>query len=74
MLYRCPDCDGKGYYSIQDDNGDEIQTQCDRCVHMVPVEPCVHGNYARHIDPKFPYKGGMASDAAWCDGQPKDTP
>ena len=35
---------------------------------LVPAEPCVHGNYARHLV-RQRLKGAALGE--WCDGQPK---
>ena len=37
----------------------------------VPVEPCSHGNYARHIDPDYDYYEKHLDDYEWCDGKPE---
>jgi len=33
---------------------------------VVPAEPCVHGNYARHLQP-YTYRFG-SQGYEWCDG------
>jgi hypothetical protein len=38
--------------------------QLEQGMDVVPVEPCVHGNYARHIDPE------SLTVFKWCDGNP----
>jgi len=46
-------------------------------VSVVPVEPCEHGNYARHIIEGTVYPCDVGDDQIeavyeWCDGQPKE--
>lgn len=37
---------------------------------LIPVEPCEHGNYARH---PYHHRSKWGTESyEWCDGQPKE--
>ncbi len=42
-----------------------MNSRCDESCYT-PVVPCVHGNYAPHVDGNY-----QPQDDVWCDGKPE---
>jgi len=48
---------------------EEVQQWLLEPAYVVPVEPCIHGNYVGHIKPTQDWAGAYGPTAAdWCDG------